>query len=239
MIRKFFYIVALVVYVAASSSAYAESAPVLYYKQSQVPESIAARQVAMLYGRLAGKVPDFDDWAQQLQLNAPTDDMTYVPETARSLRTEFDLIGSGDPITVVTPIQLSPYSQANGGYIVDGFKDDTYFSFKFLKSHYAVIAQGLGDRQWMAADEQQMSLIERAKAEREDGIVLAVIILRPRSADPLGTLALDNIDHYLVSATIDKIQIYAPTSGMPVWESNEERPKDVTETDPELLNLYQ
>ena len=239
MIRKFFYIVAFVVYAAVASVAYAESAPVLYYKQSQVPESISPRQVAMLYGRLAGKVPDFDDWAQQLQLNAPIDDMTYVPETARSLRTEFDLISNFDPITVVTPIQLSPYSQSNGGYIVNGFMDDTYFSFKFLKSHYAVIAQGLGDRQWMVADETQMGLIERAKAEREDGIVLAVITLRPRTADASGTLALDNIDHYLLSTTIDKIQIYAPSSGMPVWESNEEKPKDITETDPELLKLYQ
>ena len=196
-----------------------------YGRQDQKPKPTSPDYIVMIFSKLAHQQPDFEAWAHETQAyqNAPTGNRPLVlEEQIRDLKNMYSLLTLQEPIIVETPVKLSSYSTRNKGFFVDSFKEDTFFPVKYNNRLYAIVPQGIIDKQWLKVpDADDGKAIENASLSTQ---LTMVLTLYPKYADTTPA-ELEGGNYWLISTEVQKMALYAPNSTVPLWQSDDSTDK--------------
>jgi len=181
------------------------------------PDVTDPSYVSMLFRKLSGTPPDFTALARNSDAykNAPVQARPSVlEEQIRQLRSVYSLMSLQEPIVVETPVKLSAYSKASGGFFVENFESDTFFTVTDGGDSYALVPQGILDRQWMKAGEDVAQKISAAEAP------VMVLWLSPRFADADRPAVIDGKTYWLIAVDIQKMALYPKNGKAALWASD-------------------
>ncbi len=236
MMKSVFFFACLALSLALAAPARAQEAPKagIFFN----PQMSSPAYVAMVYYKMAGKKPPFEQWAmhsESYKTATDFDKMAVRAQKAAELEKYYSLLSISDPIVIKTAVRLSPYSQVSKGFMVESFRDDTYFSFSFGGESFAVIPHRLMDYQWIDADAALGQKISNAAANKSNPLEITIYAV-PLSVDRRASMALDGQDHWLVSGKVQNIVLSTADGTQVLWEKHDAGYKDKTRE--ELMNLY-
>jgi len=172
------------------------------------PQPSSPQRIAMIFAKLARKPPDFQAWARNTEAykNAPDLDKPAVEaQQAEELKNIFSLMTLQEPLVVEMQAKLSKYSASNKGFFVESFKEETFFPARYAGESYAIIPEGIMDKQWLKEpDAGKGKEIEDIAARSGSGTLPLVLTLAPKLADGSTTAILDDVEYWLLAATIEK-----------------------------------
>ena len=197
--------------------------------------------IAVLFYKITGQIPNFKNWILQSKSykDAPSFDKDLIlNQKIVAFEDFFTLLNFQDPITVETMVAISKYSQTNKGFLIHSLNASTFYNFKFLDEHFAVIPQDAEKYQWVSIPHEDFKRIER-DIKRNKRLLRARIVMTPTYGSKSAPITIDDKPHWLISATIDNIELWGAGSGRAsrkLWESNKAwRGRGQNE----ILNLYQ
>ena len=201
-----------------------------------VPKKTDNITVAMLFHKITGQMPDFTKWAEQSTAykNASADQQGAVLLNIKNkLQTKFDLMGFDEPINVESYITLRQYRPEAGGFFVNEFKNDTYFTYNFDNEYYAVIPTDLMDYEFIKiAPEKMVEIGDHITPENK---LFMRLSLSPLSGDSAEKTRLNNgQENWLLATRVMDIELWSPRDKTLLWRSNE----DFYRQKNQLLNLY-
>lgn len=205
--------------------------------ERQKPGPSSPLHIAMTFYKLARQLPDFDGWARQTQAyaDAPAADKAVAAlREAQALKDMYSLLILQEPLVIETPVQLSGYSASNGGFFVESFKEDTFFQVRHNGRAYAIVPQGITDRQFL--QEEDPAMIGAIEAAKKGGLMMT-LLLSPTYADGTAPVALDGENYWPLSAVVDQMILHAADGAIPLWQSQDSAADNQKHR--ELLNLRQ
>ncbi|HYD19302.1 MAG TPA: hypothetical protein VEF76_12575 [Patescibacteria group bacterium] len=208
------------------------------------PEFASDVDIATLYFKLTGQAPDFERWArfdpQCRERMTETARVQCLDDKQAELRQKYQLQTTSEAIAVpFVPAIFSAYSKENGGYVVKNFTEDTYMPFTYAGRNYAIIPQGLMDRQFLPISGLQQKDVENAlRGAQRKAVVL--LYIQPSYADKTGMVELDGKQYSLISGKVVNIGVYNCRKNKPctlLWEEGTTGAREAERND--LLNLKQ
>lgn len=192
--------------------------------------------VAILFHKITGQKPDFEIWAQKIHKDFEGTNyelQAKISETARELEQKFDLTVFDEPIHIEAFGTLRQYSKRGGGFFIQEFTKDTFFTYTYNGEHYAVIPTDLMDHQWVEVSEEQMVDFEYHMAGKNK--LYMRLTLAPLQGDRSQKVPLKNgHDNWLLAAKVLDLEFWSPRDKTLVWRMNQ----DSAQIKNELLNLY-
>lgn len=207
--------------------------------QRSRPAATSPGYIAMLYHKMLGLVPDFEQWATASRSygNASQFDKALAQrEKAAELRGVYDLLTPSEPIIIELNSQLSDYSHANGGFFIKEIKDDMFFGFDFMDQHYAVIPSNILNYQFIKMSPEQGEKVRRGINDGGTDKGALVFYIEPKFADKSEPLLLEGVPRWLLAGEIMRVAIYRRETDKLLWESEGKNPEPVSQ---ELLDLKQ
>jgi len=203
------------------------------------PPGASGRDVAIAYYLLLGQTPDFRKWAMQSDEYIKASDFdkeAVLDKKIKELRDIVRLFTMSDPIIIDTPVMLSEYQSGRQGFIVESFRDDTFFTFSYAGEDFAVVLPHLTDFQWIDVAGPAAQEISKARGTDKNASNMSMLIyVDPKAADHT-PMTLDGKNYFLISADIRNMALYAPGSPRALWEKNSKiRDEKALQ---ELMNLY-
>lgn len=214
----------LLLFLLAPGAAGAQQPPAAAQQPAAAPEVTSPDYIALLYHKLSRQAPDFKVWAEKEQQDPERLKQAYV------------LLSTAEPVVVETPVKLSTYNSASQGFFIQNFRRSTFFPSSFQGRSYALVPQGIIDKQWMRVDDPvtAKALDDAAKATPER-ILRARLVLDPQYADASGAAEIDGVAYWPIAVSVRRIVIYAQ-DGKVLWQSDGGSAAD--EQRRRLLNLY-
>jgi hypothetical protein len=207
---------------------------------SVAPPATPAKTVAMVYHKLTGKPPNFKKWALMTKdyLDASKfDKMMVRDKKAAEAQSEYSLLSLNEPVVIRTPVYISKYSFANKGFLIESFREDTYFSYEYGGDSYGIVIPDLIEYQWIAAEQDLAKKIDEAAESSSRRLLPAVIYFEPKFADASAPMQMDGKSYWLLSGRIRNIIIYTADEKTVLWEKQSKVYTDKKQR--ELMNLYQ
>ena len=205
--------------------------------QGREPQTPAV-YVAIVYQKLAGLVPPFEKWADASPRLAQTPSFekeAVKNEIIGELRSLYDLVNRDDPIVVYFPTKLGRYSTQFGGYFINDFKEDTFFSYKHMDDYYGVIPRKILDHQFLKIDPETAKQIDEAIANQNTSVLLQIKLI-PEYADTGAPLELGKQSFRLLLADVKDIKIFNSSGRKLLWENPDNF--EVDERTRRLRELY-
>lgn len=247
MKRQIFAVFALALLLSAAPALAQDMMPAAdnaldYSAADRHPPQTAPSYVAMVFYKMAGRQPNFEEWIRQ------SDDYKSAPQTERAavrermlgeFRSAFSLLTTHEPITLEMPVRVSAYSEESRGFFIDSFKADTFLPVAYNGQSYAIVPQGLMDKQWISvSDQDAIKAIMAARTQAGDkGLTLQMVLL-PQSVDASSPAQLEGGAYWLIAANIGKMMLFGPDpKAAALWQS-EDSAEDARKRQ-ELLNLRQ
>lgn len=203
------------------------------------PAPTTPQDIAIVYHRIIGEMPNIEQWATESDAyqNATTFDRPVVLEQqVGELRNLFHIYSFGEPLVIATPVDLSVYHPVRKGFIVDSFREDTFFTFHYAGDDYAIVVPHLTDFQWLAVEGPAARRIEEARngPAAKRGLTM-LLYVEPKAADK-APMEIDGKKYKLISAEVSNMALYAARGTTALWERNSAR-KDEENLN-ELRGLY-
>jgi hypothetical protein len=196
--------------------------------------------VAMVFYKLTRQIPDFHTWARETQAvktAPPLAQETVASQKAQELRDAYALLTTEEPIAIETQAQISDYNAKSGGFFIENFTSQTYFSAAFNGQHYALVPRGILDSQWVGvANAENAKAIDTAAAATPNRVLRLVIYLTPKTADKSSPLMLDGADHWLIETAVKSMTLYDAKGEKILWQSGAATAEGIQKN--QLLNLY-
>lgn len=199
--------------------------------------------IATIYHKLTGQPPVFEQWArlspQCQQEKTQTGRIACQENKQEELRQKYQLQTLTEAVAVpFVPAVFSAYSKENSGYIIKNFTDETYMPFSYAGRNYALIPQGLMDRQFLPISGPAQKDVEAAlRASQRKAVVL--LYIQPSYADPKAQpVELDGKPYTLISGKVINIAVYKCHKTRPcvlLWEEGTRESRDAQRED--LMNL--
>lgn len=221
---------ALFIALAAASPARAQMA------SPQKPAPTQARYIAMLYGKLIGRAPDFEQMArdtQEYKTASPVQAVAVVREKSKQFEQAYTLLTGADPVTVTPEVQISAYSPLGHGYLVQNFNDMTFFDFVYGGQHYALVPSHITDYRWLKDFPEDAKAIMR---ETQNGYhAHMVFVLTPTAADPK-PMEMNGKQYRLIMADVTKAEMWSQDGKSVIWDSTMNDPGSM---ESRIMNLFQ
>lgn len=196
--------------------------------------------IAMTFFKLAGQPPDFAAWTQNAPAlkNATSFNRDVIQQEAiKRLKESFSLLSTRDPIVMETDVKLSAYDMKNRGFFIQNFKISTFFPAHYLDRSYAVVPQGLVDKQWMSVEDPSVAATIESAARASGRLLKMTVFLIPKYVDAKTPTSIGGEAYWPIVASVQKMVLYAPSSNMILWQSLNGG-AIVNETHQGILNLY-
>jgi hypothetical protein len=207
--------------------------------QSTRPPATSPATIAMIFYKLTARAPDFESWVKQKDFykNAsPFEQPNIMTEQVQKMKDSYNLIMLTEPIVVETQVKLAPYDETNQGFFVESFKSSTFFPVTYAGESYAIVPQGITDKQWLKMDDPTIAKSIDAAAGN-DRLLTMVLRLTPRFADAKSPAAIDGENYWPIAADIKSMMIYPLNKDTLLWQSDNADTKDKNHQG--ILNLYQ
>ena len=211
------------------------------------PESPAAKPaltppftIAMIFDKLTKQEPDFESIARQTQayINSTTFDQSSVlAEQVEKIKGDYNLLTLSEPIIIESQVKLSPYNAANHGFFVENFKLSTFFPVSYNGKSYAVVPQGIMDKQWLKVEDQTVVASIESAAKSSDRLLTMILFLTPQDADGSSPAIIDGESYWPISAGVKKLMLYPLNGDTLLWQSSGTAAEDKNHQN--ILNLYQ
>lgn len=246
MKRMFFYgaIIALLGIAPAGAQTlptFATPAAPVYGTQEKKSLPSTPDYIAMTFYKLTRQMPDFNAWAQltpAYKNAAPFEKLSVMDQQAQRMKESYDLLTLQEPLIVEMPVKLSAYSTTNHGYFIENFRADTFFPAFFADQAYAIVPQGIMDKQWLKVSDPLLAKhIDAAVQSRPDRLLMMALFMTPDYADKSAPVFLEGTNYWLMAATIRKMMLYDPGNNLLLWSSDTADIRD--EKHQRLLDLYQ
>lgn len=211
--------------------------------QQGFPDFASHVEVATIFHKLTGQAPNFEQWAKlspECQAEkTQTGRITCVENKQAELRQKYQLQTLNESIPVpFVPAIFSAYSKENQGYVVKNFTEETYLPFTYAGRNYAIIPQGLMDRQFLPITGPAQKDVENAlRGAQRKAVVL--LYIKPTFADKNAMpVELDGKQYTLISGQVTNIGVYKCRKNQPctlLWEEGSQESRDAQRDD--LMNL--
>ncbi len=227
---------------AAPALAQQQDATLDYSATNLHPKQTDPRYVAMVFSKLSGRAPDFEGWIradEDYKDAPPTEKPGLHNKMLADMQSAFGLLTLQEPIILEMPVKLSAYSPESRGFFIDSFKPDTFLPVTYAGQSYAVVPQGLMDKQWLGiTDTQVIRAISDANAQAGDKGLTVLLMLAPKAVDASSPADIEGGKYWLVSAEISKVMLFGPDPNAPaLWQSADSAVD--AQRRQELLNLRQ
>ena len=212
---------------------------VLVAQTGFMPNATPAQTVAMVYHKMSNVPPNFKKWALMTKDYAAAskfDKVMVRDKKAAEFQAAFSLVSTTEAIVIRTPVYLSRYSFANKGFLIQSFREDTYFSYEYGGDAYAIVIPDLIEYQWVGAEEAAAKKIDD-EAKLAKGSLKAILYFEPKFADKSAPMTLDGKKYWLLSGKVRNIALYASDGKTILWQKMSKTYSDKKQR--ELLNLYQ
>jgi len=210
-----------------------------YNLQARKPEPSTPDYVYMIFSKLSGKMPDFEAMAHNTldyQDASVADRPTVLDQLVVGLKSTYSLLTLQEPFIIEVPVKLSPYSTVNKGFFIENFKEDTFFPVEYNGLSYAIIPQGIMDKQWLRVQDPAVGkTIEDAALNKEGKPLTMQLMLIPKYADSSAPVVMAEQNYWLIAVEIKRMVLYPPASTDQLWSSDDTRAEDAKHL--ELLNL--
>ena len=225
--------------IAFAVAAFACAASAQVVPQPKMPDQTKPIYVAMLYEKFkhpGGDSPDFEEWVRQ----SPDYDNAQLFErpalvlkNAKDLKATYDLLTPTEPVIVMVNAHISSYSTTAKGFLVENFKNRTFFEYTYLGKRYAFVPNGLDRYQWLKAlPEEVPEIMRESDNGRSANLVVSLI---PIQADPK-PMKLNGKDYLLMMGDISKIEMWSKDGAHVVWDDKMNAPSSVRS---KILDLFQ
>lgn len=206
----------------------------LGYSAVERKEATESFYIAMLFYKLSGYRPNFSSWVEG------DEDFKQMPEMEKDFELErrvdfltdfFRRMEADAPIIVNTKTQLSSYSMEHGGFFIESFRPDLFFSYEYMGNRFAVIPTDIDSYQWYqvnASDLEGMGM-DLTKPQKID----VQILLVPTASETKEPAQLGEFQHWIINAIVKEIQVWSEDGSRLLWVA-QKRPG----TDNTLLELY-
>ena len=165
--------------------------------------------VAMLFHKITQQTPDFKEWSDRL-----TKDVFVLEQ-------KFELTGIDEPIHIETFVTLRQHKKDSGGFFIQQFHEDVFFTFNVGQEYYAAIPTDLTDHQWIKLPEKKIE--EFRKHMTDKGQLFMRLSLTPVRGDKTQTVPLANgKDNWLLAARVSDIEFWSPKDKILLWRKNQE-----------------
>jgi hypothetical protein len=226
-------------YAPPSPTAAAAEDTIDYGLQVRKPEPSTPDYIYMIFCKLTGRTPDFEAMArntQDYQDAATIERPTVLDQLTVGLKSTYSLLTLQEPFIIEVPVKLSPYSAVNKGFFVENFKDDTFFPVNYNGQSYAIIPQGIMDKQWLKVPDDALGKeIENAALNKDGSPLTMQLMLTPKYADSSRPVVLAEQNYWPIAVEIKRMVLYPPASTSQLWQSDDTRVDDTKRL--ELLNL--
>jgi len=220
MIKKVLFIASILICSLAHSPADAFDD---YKNESAKPAITSARNIAMIFHKLSGEMPDFYKIAKdstEYKNAEPMQKASVLNSQVDELKSIYNLISLQEPIVVEVPVKLSKYSYSNKGFFVENFKERTFFSKKHGTTNYAMIPGGLMDKQWLSVENEKLALqIEEVNKKYRQSPLTMMLYLAPTYSDSSKQTKIGKKDYWLIATDVKDVSLYLPKASFPIWES--------------------
>lgn len=212
----------------------------LYETQSSKPELSPPDYVALLFYKMTAQIPDFDSWARQTPeyKNASVfAKMMILEKKIREMKDGYNRLSTVESLIVEMPVRLSEYSVSNHGFFIENFRTDTFFPITYDDQSYAIVPEGIVDKQWLKVSTSEIARnIEAAARNDKERILMMTLFLSPEYADKITPVSLDGRDYWLILTNVKKMILTPLKTDTLLWQSKSVDFKG--ERSRRLLNLY-
>ena len=192
-----------------------------------------AQYISLLFYKLAeGLKPNFKAWARDSESYLNAKEM-YKADALEAeidfLKYRYRALDKEDPIVVHMKTNISAYSKENGGFYVENFRPDLFFSFEHRGNYFAVITADIESYQWYEAKEEDLSFTGLDLKQTNE--VDLQIMLQPERVDSEAPAKLGDNHHWIITASVKEIQMWSK-DGRLLWSGQK------AGVDNKVLDLY-
>ena len=206
------------------------------FASGKKPDATQSIYVAMLYEKLLGKTPGFEDWVRSSPKYAKIelyDRPQYLKDEVEKMYDTYNLLTVTEPIVLDVNAKITSYSPLGKGFLVQNFNDMTYFNYTYMGQRYALIPNGVASYQWLKCPPELAASIAR-EMNPDNNTVRLTLTLTPQGADP-NPIQMDGRTYKLVMAEISKIELWSKDNSFVVWDTQFNSTDVKTKS---LLNLH-
>lgn len=199
------------------------------------------RYISMVFFKLGGQEPDFAAWAREsdaYKTATPFEQPDVLKQKVEELRQFFRILSTRDPITVEMQAKLSAYDQKNRGFFVENFKTSTFFPVHYMDRSFAVVPQGLVDKQWLKVDDTATAAaLEMAARSNGERLLRMTLQLTPQYVDAKSPASIGGEVYWPLVASVRHMALYGQDGKTLLWQSAETVTSDSKQQS--IINLYQ
>ncbi|MFH1157459.1 MAG: hypothetical protein V1721_01020 [Pseudomonadota bacterium] len=212
----------------------------LYETQSLKQEPSQPDYVALLFYKMTAQIPDFDSWARQTPAYKEATVFTrmmVLEQKIREMKDGYNRLSLLEPLIVEIPVRLSEYSTIGNGFFIENFKTDTFFPVTHNDRSYAIIPEGIVDKQWLKVSTTEAARTIEAAARSDEGrLLMMTLFLSPVYADKKTPVSLDGREYWLILTDVKKMILTPLKTDTLLWQSDSASFRD--EKSQKLLDLY-
>lgn len=201
------------------------------------PRLSTAEEVAITQHVLSGDPPSAREWASHTREYKEANDFdreAVLDAKRREYVAKFNMFSKPETLVIGANIQLSAYSEANKGFIVESFDDQTFFSYNFAGQKYAIVIPKLMEYQWLSVDPETAKKISRSTGAYQ-GRVRLVMEIEPKFADK-NPMELRGDTYRLLAGEVISFSLYGLTSDRTLWARSGSGHAERTRGD--MINLF-
>lgn len=201
------------------------------------PRISTAEEVAITQHVLSADPPSATEWARHSKEYAAAND--FDREAALDLKRreyieKFRLFSKPEELVIGANVLLSSYSQANKGFIIESFNDQTFFSYEFAGQKYAIVIPKLMEYQWMSVEPDIANKLN-VSTVGASGRVRMILEVEPKFADKK-PIELQGTTYRLLAGEVAAISIISPLTGEVLWVRN--GPSRAQKVRGDMMKLY-
>lgn len=208
----------LTMIIGLSMPVFAQDAPstgALPLLMLQQQEPTHPERILMAFHKLAGIIPNFDEWASKSPFlkNARGQEDAITARENNRLRRLWGEYDAQTPIVVHINILLDEYSTIDDLLTVSEFTPQTFFSYKMYGENVAIVPRDIASLSKLGIPKSQMEeMLKKARS----GQVTAELILKPAVADGKAPFVQNGASYWLLLAEIGEMRFWsAPGSSNP------------------------
>ena len=212
-----------------------------YIAEKGRPKTTEPYYISMMFFKLSGTIPDFKNLAEntkRYQESSRLDRLNVLDQEVQELKNIYSLITMQEPIIIELPVRLSEYSKNNKGFFIESFTENMFFPIESNGQNYALVPNGLMDKQWLkVTNKETADTIEAANNVENGKPLIMTLYLTPVYADSSVPANIEGKNYWLMSVNIKDMELYLPDASSSIWKfSGLESNKD-SQTLQKLLNL--
>lgn len=178
-----------------------------------MPTKTDPARVAVLFHRLTGQLPPFEEWAKNTPEFKKASDFersTVLEVQSALMKDLFRLTTLSEPIVVDMAVRANDYSISNKGFLLGNLTEDVIFPFTYAGRNYAVTIPNLQEAEWLPVEDEKTAMKLDVAASKHDRLLHAILILNAVSADKKGTIKINGVDYWILGGRLQGIQFYEP-----------------------------